>query len=563
MAVHPSRSYVAGVLEGKAPDELSSDADPGSEESGSEGGDGGGGEATNSSNSNTTSAEEEVAVQQDNIVGGIAGTHSPKDLGKSTSAEAQTAQREKLSEMGIIEEASKDYLEIANNKMGEWAAKLEDYKSKANDFLSMPSPERMLHLLGEKFPNLNMKAVARGMSIFNTIFCGDSNSLLYGLVDLIKALDFNFAFLNTWNICGRKRLRNPLEIYTKTMEDIETATNHILDTPGRLFRNLQTACTNFINRNGLPSDLANCIKNKAVDDAVKKIKFQISLEGIKDLNKFFNFKVCSKSEQGFVGDNKVVDRIAASPFIKGLGDYDDKNRLAASLGIFYKPDSNLDQSDYLEILLPNLFDDNKKDKVVNNLEVIMAALSKPVEPTYTLPNNNNLNNLHGYIHGASKEQIENIKQSLIDGVGQGLSVGETLSGEVDDSVASTIKGLLTVDVCLLFKNMEDDKSEVSNPEQEFINIVNMVYVVNNNFDPYESIDMLSSSKTLSDLAKRVISSRPPLPRQRPVMIEDIEYHVAPKDDHMILDTALMSETTSTCKCGCGGICGCDGLLFLN
>lgn len=566
MPIHPSRSHVTNVIEGRVYEVLQEeDPSGGSEQEDKEGSDEESGGGESSSNSNTTSPEEEVAVHQDNLVGGYAGTFSLRDLGRSTTEEARAATKERLEEEGIADELSTDYLQKMNDAFGIAATKVSDFKSKVNDFLSMPTREEMMNKLKNKFPNLNMKKVAKALSIFDTIFCGDSNSLLYGLKNLIGTLDFDFGFLATWNICGRKRLRNPLEIYTKTLQDIEDMVNYIGNTLPRLWGSLKNAVEGFILRNGLPSDLVKCLHNKAVDDAVKKLSFNVSLEEAKKLADFFNGKICSKSEKGLAGDNnKTVNKIVATPFITGMADYDDKSRLSTSL-TFFEKESNLNISDHFQILAPNLLDESKKDKVVATLEVLAVALNKkPVEESFIpeVPNLGDMQGLHNYIQNASKEQIQEIKDKIINGAVDEED-GNLLCPPDADNSSYDMMALQTLDICLILKNMEDDRTGVPNPVTEFVNILNMLYNVNRNFSAADSIDMLSTSKTLKDLAKKIVSSASPNTSVvRTVILDEIEYHQVPLDESISTDVYLMSETMSKCSCGCGGMCGCDGLLFV-
>ncbi len=528
--IHQSRSHVENLIQNKTAEVQEAEQE---ENNSTE---------TNSSNSNTTSKEEEFNNKADIPAGGLVSNLPP--------SAAQSSSYGELS----------DFVAASNNAMGKGGAKITELKSKVTSYLSMPSKEKLLSMLKNKFPNLNINAVSKGLGIFQSAFCGDSNSLIYGLRDLIDSLNYGFDFISTWNICGRQRLRNPLEVYFKTKRDLEYSINQGKNIHNRLYLNLNAAAKSFITRNGLPQDLQNCMQHKTLEEAAKALRDRITLQEWKDLINLFNQEICAKSQAGIGGNSNTINKLAATPFISGLCKYDTKTMYASALSIFNNPNSGVDKISIVEILITSLLDPKNKKDAIKNLDLIKLIVTIDTDTSVVKPSSISPNNLNSYLQGSNKDKVDTIRRNIHDGVTDVLDMLDTPYEK--NNIERDLDILLTLDVCLILKNLEEDVKDCKDPEFEFRRITNMLYTTNRFFKEEESIDMLASSKTMSDLATRYVEGRSPSSFFKIEEIDDVQYHVVQDDNMTITDVAIFSEVKlQNCGCNCGGMCGCDGLLF--
>lgn len=438
----------------------------------------------------------------------------------------------------------KELMDYATNKVN-------DTKNTINQKLKIPTVDDLIKMTS-KTTNKNMLVVNKSLGLFKAAFCEGSTGDL-GLIRLLNALNYRFDFIREYNVCGRQRVRNPLDVLLKYENEVVTFYNGIINLDKRLVANFLSASERFVSTNKLPIDLKNCTSYNALKAFSQDFRNGMTSGVTAELKKFFSNKICSKSDTGIITNSNIVKKYAATPYVGGLASYDKNNMYA---GISTVVDKGYVTKDIVLDILQNTLEENStKNNMINTLELI--AYTKVVAPNKETTTNNSVSisntatNLQNNSNSADKI-LENVinayKNETPMKTDDALNIGNTDTTETNAMVLGkfTAKDL----IC----NMEDEK-ESTDVVKDFNNLMTLLEIADNKFKPEESIDVLSISKTITDLATSGSQSRYQASSNTTVNINNIEYHSVNDDldvmDYVnILSNSEVTDDILVCKCSC-------------
>lgn len=431
-----------------------------------------------------------------------------------------------------------------------------------NRLLTPPSIQDLRKKFGDGH-NLNQNPVNIALGIFEAAFCGDGEGFDLGLDDLLKSLDYKFDFLKPYNVCGRQKVRNPMDVLIKSVDNMRKDFNTIINLDKRLLKNLQTQVNNFIKKSKLPFDLQNCMLDNALSNMVVNYREGIPPGAMKSLENALNVNVCKKSDKGVSGHSKTLQRTAITPIVSGLPTYDRTSMYAFQAGIL-----NNEEVDNILVMeaLVNTIKEEPNPNTIKTLELIAFTKIVPYVNNISCSqevvvgggNTGGTGGGSGSVvpgtpstGGSTTTQVQTKTNSSLSGTSI-QKLNETLQStanasdlildniinahkdgnkiETKDIVnvvpplpTGTINSSCQVDGNHVLSIMTDDVSTTTNPKKDLENVVELIKIADPSFVPEENISSFSNCSTTSYLARETLKSETKTPRTELTYVDGIEY----------------------------------------
>lgn len=404
-----------------------------------------------------------------------------------------------------------------------------------NRLLTPPSIQDLRKKFGDGH-NLNQNPVNIALGIFEAVFCGDGEGFDLGLDDLLKSLDYKFDFLKPYNVCGRQKTRNPMDVLIKSVDNMRKDYNTIINLDKRLLSNLQKQVNNFVKKSKLPFDLQNCMLDNALSNMVINYREGIPPGAIKSLENALNVNVCKKSDKGVSGHSKTLQRTAITPIVSGLPTYDRTSMYAFQAGIL-----NNEEVDNVLVMeaLVNTIKEDPNPNMIKTLELI--AFTKIV------PYVNNISGSEETIGGTTETKtISSLSGTSIQKLNETLQSTTNASDLILDNIINahkdgnkletrdvvnvipplptgTINSSCQVNGSHVLSIMSDDVSTTTNPKRDLNNVVELIKIADPSFVPEDNISSFSNCSTTSYLARETLKSETKRPRTEIAQVDGIDY----------------------------------------
>lgn len=379
-----------------------------------------------------------------------------------------------------------------------------------NELFTVPNIDNILGSLGNNLTsgyNLNQNTVNTALGVVKAALCGDSDALVFDLSAIYRALDFNFDFLLSLNICGRQKMRNPIDTLLKGVENLEYQSKLMANLGPRLLNNLKSSTKLLIRSLNLPRSLETCLNQKAILQGSYGLNNGISLGRVKDLIRSIGADICKSSSSGVKSNNYTIKKVSAQPFISGIAEYDRVSMYSFYAGVLAS--KVLDQESLLEILSES-FTDSENKNATKLLEMI--AYTKITEVANNTNNPNTIGGINSVLQnsaGSADVVLENILEAAEASKIVKATDMTNVSGEYSEYSVKTVKfsaeNILSV--------MSDDLvSESKDPSKDFNNTIKLLQIADNTFVPEDKASFIADCKTTSDLSVKGMraSTLPPL-----------------------------------------------------
>lgn len=348
----------------------------------------------------------------------------------------------------------------------------------------------------------NSHAAEGALGIMSNIACGDGlTGIDFKVHELARAMDLEIDKMSTYNACGRKVTKNPIEGLIKSISRLEAGLEELINLPGKMFNDLIDKVIGTIDKLGLPEDLSNCLGTKALNQL--KVGHINSPLGLKDkLNKAYNTQICSSSKTGIKTNSEIMNKAIATPIVSSAVSFDEKTMLSFATAMI---ESDAIDNKILADSLTSTITDKPNSNVVNTL--IFLAFIKASKEKDDVVITSNINSINSNIHSNNSSDeiiVDKIielnesgeKMNALDIVSTGVKKDET-----DTEVSTNIKA---EDV---LSTMCDDYSDSLDAESDYDKILKLISLLDSNFDPNDLIYKLYLNSTISTLAKLLIKSR--------------------------------------------------------
>lgn len=432
------------------------------------------------------------------------------------------------------------------------AGKINNLKSDINVALRIPNIDDLLQMTS-KMGNVNGLIINKALGVFKSVMCGDGNGIDFGLDKLLMALDFRFEFLRDYNVCGRQQLRNPIDVLLKSERQIVNFVNGIKNIDKKLLKNFLSAADRFVLTNKLPIDLKNCSSYKALQDFANDLRDGMSTGNFKHLQDIFNNKICSASEKGIASTPKVVTKAAATPYITNMAKFDKASMYSSMTSILNN--SNMERDIILDIVCGNVVKKENDKNTIKNLELIaytkvVGALNQPKKPTGdVLGTNDFLQNTNG----STEKVLENILNAHEQN--KNLTTNEVLELNTASKESSDMLLVGHVDAKDIICNMKDETEKSQDPIKDFNNLMSLLEIADEKFNPKKAIDVLNLSKSVKDLAIKGSQSNEKTFTTNVIQVDNVNvYEVDSTLNTMdyvnILSNTVTTEDLLVCECAC-------------
>lgn len=343
--------------------------------------------------------------------------------------------------------------------------------------------------------NRNANPVNQTLGIFHSALCGDGEGIDFHLRDLINALAYDFGFLN-WNICGRQKLRNPMDIVLNSANNMRKDYNALVNLGPRVMKNLQKGVNNFIKGMGLPKNLEACM----LDNALSKMKIE-KVDGIppgalKNLKDALNPDICKRSNSGVPGYTRTTEKAKVTPLVTGLVNYNETTMYAFHGSILGTDQVTNDI--VMEVLCDSI---KEKDSTTLFKTLQLIAFTKATAVGTARLSGTDVMSLTYNLHqsqGSSEDILDSIitaneGQSKLDPV-KTVSVKRS-SSDADMNLALNVKAETVLN------HMKDDLITTSkDPEKKFYQAINLLKIADPKFNPEEASLNISECVSIKDLA---------------------------------------------------------------
>lgn len=419
-------------------------------------------------------------------------------------------------------------------------------KGQVNDALSMPNIDVINNKLsgaaGEY--NLNQNIVNSVLGVTKSILCGSGDAFMFDLSALLRALDYDFDFLRTWNICGRSKARNPIDTILKSIDNLEKQGKLLADIGPRFIRNLQAATKDFLRNANLPRSLENCLTDKAFLSGSSNIGDGISLGRLKDLIKDNSPAICRKSDAGVRTDNYIVRKTAVTPIVNNITTFDKQSMYSFAAGIM--ENQAIEKEILLEILTER-FTGKKNSNTVNTLELIaFVKIAEYIQDDEIATSITSINKELHNLPGSENIILDKILQANQD---QTLLVPSDVTNVKNDYHKDFI-GASNVSAVDILETLGDDLTQSTNPVQDFNKVVTLISIADKTFKPEENIENITTCDSLSSLATLGLSTIKPNKIVDKIITEQEKVGETTKDINylQVEDKDLdVMETVAICK----------------
>lgn len=387
-----------------------------------------------------------------------------------------------------------------------FASAIDKFTGNVNKSLSVPSLADLRKTLSNDH-NLNQNTVNATLGVFEALLCGSDDSLDFNLDDLLKALDYKFDFLQSWNICGRQGLKNPVDTILKSINNIEknmcNLTNTLMNLDKRLLNNLQKSVKKLIKSLKLPKDLENCMLDNALNNMNIKYRKGITPGMSNQLRDALTPSVCKKSDSGVPGYSREVVRASYTPLVSGLQNYDRKTMYAFTGALLGSKD--IDNAIMLDVLT-SCIDGNENSNTLKILEMI--AFLKIVPYVSTATNSTTLPNLTNNIHRVDNSD-EIILDTILTATESETTIDPIKTVAQPQSPASMANMAAVSEVSYedILKTMTDDTSTSTNPTKDFNNTLKLIQVVDKSFVPNQNVMKIAKCEPIGNLAMMSMHSK--------------------------------------------------------
>lgn len=380
-----------------------------------------------------------------------------------------------------------------------FASAIDKFTGNVNRALSVPSLAEMRKTLSNDH-NMNQNTVNATLGVFEAILCGSDESLDFNLDDLIKALDYKFDFLQSWNICGRQGIKNPVDTILKSVNNIEKnmckLTNTLINLDKRLLNNLQHSVKKLIKSLKLPKDLENCMLDNALNNMNIKYRNGITPGLANQLRDALTPSVCKKSDSGVPGYSREIVRASYSPLVSGLQNYDRKTMYAFA-GALLGSDE-VDNAIMLDVLTSCINGDENK----NTLKILeLIAFLKIVPYVSTASNSTSLSNITNNIH-----RVDNSEEIILDSILEATESQTTLDPIKVVTAPKTTISMANMEAVSkisyedILTTMKDDTSASINPEKDLNNTLKLIQIADKTFDPSKHVIKIAECESIGNLA---------------------------------------------------------------
>lgn len=380
------------------------------------------------------------------------------------------------------------------SRMG--AKSIKHYTKLVNKYASMPFDKKTLsNWIASTNSNWNANQVNEVLSVIQNVLCGDHDSWVFDADAIINALDFKLDFLESWNICGRQKMWNPVDTLLKTISNIEKTLDSLKSWDRRFLGNLQNTVNKFIQNLGLPTDLTKCIVEKANMNFNTNARDGLCPGLFNKIRGFLSADICKRSDSGVSAYAKPLEKAAMTPFVSGLVNYDRTTMYTFFTAILSNP--KVDKGLVLEIL-NGCIDDQPSTNVAKLLELI--AYLKNV----TILQSTMVGTTIGGIN-QQLQKVDNIEDIILDQVLNANETGTKINTSDILSIKPTsydLEGISIADSTLILKSMEDDFSDSKDVTKDFENIIKLIKIADKRFIPEKQIPQIADCKTLAYLADK-------------------------------------------------------------
>lgn len=427
--------------------------------------------------------EKLIESSQEGASGGSSGLTTPSSISD-------------LEPEGLTDLLPSSFSQFSNFKdiMNILAKDVKSLYAQINNTLKIPSLGDFENGLNNTL-NRNSNPINQTLGIFHAALCGDSDGIDFHLRDLINALDYDFGFLN-WNICGRQKLRNPVDVIFNSVDNLRKDYNALANLGPRIMKNLQTGVNNFIKGMGLPKNLEACM----LDNALSKMKIEkatgIPPGALKNLKDALNPDICKRSNSGVPGYTRTTEKAKVTPLVTGLVNYNETTMYA-----FHGSVLNTDQVTndiVMEVLCESI---KEKDSTTLFKTLQLIAFTKAVSVGSARVTGDNVMSLTYNLHqspGATDSILDSIITANQDETK--LDPIKTVSKKRTSNSAD-MNLALNVNASTVLKHMKDDLvTTAKDPEKKFYQAVNLLKIADPKFTPEEFTLNLSECESIRDLA---------------------------------------------------------------
>lgn len=385
-------------------------------------------------------------------------------------------------------------------------------KGAINDLFTVPNIDTILNSiggggLGGGGYNSNQNVVNTALGIVKAALCGDSDALVFDLSAIIRALDYDFDFMRSFNICGRQGMRNPIDTLLKGIDNLEYQSRLLSGVGPRFLNNLKHATKSLISNLNLPKSLETCLNQKAILQGSSNFGAGISLGRLRDLLESTRPDICKSSVAGVKSNNYTVRKVAAQPFVTGISTYDRTTMYSFYSGVI---SSNAIEKAILLEILSEAFTDTPNSNSTKLLE--MVAFTKVSEIMTDTSNPTSIGGINKVLHNYSDS--ENL---VLDNILQAAEASKTVkASQMTNIKQNYVQDQSTAnnfDATSILETMTDDlASETKDPTKSFNDTIKLLNIADPTFTPDDSANKLSSCPTTRDLSVKAmrVSKLPPL-----------------------------------------------------